>query len=469
MVPLVAIVGRPNVGKSTLFNRLVGKPLAIVFDQPGVTRDRHYADVHALGRTFTVIDTGGFDPNDTDAIGQGIARHVRAAVEEADVVLCVLDGLNPPTSADLEATRLLRRSNKPVIYVANRVDHQAHEAMIGELCTLGIDVVPISALHGRGVGRLCELLVDQLPPLAEGEVAEAPIEDDADDVVDDDDDAEANFDENEEAPAAPLTVPRVALIGRPNAGKSSLLNRLSGAERSLVDDRPGTTRDPIDVELEYKGRRYVVVDTAGIRRRSKVDEGVEAQSVMRALKTVERADVVVVLCDAEIGLAEQDARLLGLCVDRGRPVIVGLNKRDLLDDEAAKARTQAARDQLHFAPWAPVVGLSTKSGFGVARLMTQVQVSYEQFCKRISTAELNRFLQETVEIHPPPRSGSRTPRLFFMTQPATSPPIFVVMCSDGEAVREVYRRFLVNQIRQKFGFDSVPVAVRFRSRRRREE
>jgi GTPase len=459
MIPLVAIVGRPNVGKSTLFNRLVGSPRAIVHDEPGVTRDRHYADAHAHGRTFTVIDTGGFDPDDSDAIGQGIARHVRAAIEEADLVLCVLDGQNAPTEADMQATRLLRRSDKPVLYVANRIDHQTQESLMGDLCTLGIDVMPISALHGRGMSSLCEALVTRLPPQDEPEAPEPDW-----DAEPTDEETSAETAEQPQTPAEP----RVALIGRPNAGKSSLLNFLSGEERSLVDDRPGTTRDPVDVHLEYKGKPYWVVDTAGIRRRSKVEDGVEYQSVMRALKTVERGDVVVLMCDATTGLAEQDARLLGLCADRCRAIVVGLNKRDLLNDAEAKARLDSARDQLHFAPWVPVVPVSTKTGFGIARLMTQIGESYVQFSRRVSTPELNRFLQATVEHHPPPRSGNKSPRLFFMTQPGVAPPVFVVMCSDGEAVREVYRRFLANQIRTTFGFDSVPITVRFRSRRRKD-
>ncbi len=441
MIPIVAIVGRPNVGKSTLFNRLVGNHLAIVHDEPGVTRDRHYADVLLFGRKLTLVDTGGFDPGDTDAIGQGIARHVRAAVAEADVVLCVLDGQNAPTEADAAAVRMLRQADKPVVYLANRCDHAGRVVEASELYSLGIQPIAVSALHGRGIAELGEALIAGLPPLEPAPVAEG------------------------DAP----TVPRVALIGRPNAGKSSLLNRLSGEERSLVDDRPGTTRDPVDAKVTYKGQPYVVVDTAGIRRKPKVEEGVESQSVMQALRSVGRADVVVLLCDAAAGLAEQDARLLGLCAERSRPIVVGMNKIDLLDTKARREALASARSQLHFAPWAPILAFSNKSGEGIGQLMIAVKKSFTEYSTRIPTAKLNEFLRATVETTPPPRGGRSSPRLFFMTQAQASPPVFVIMCSAAEEIKDSYRRFINNQLRKAFGFESVPFVVRYRNRRRREE
>jgi GTP-binding protein len=440
MIPIVAIVGRPNVGKSTLFNRLHGQRTAIVHDQPGVTRDRHYADVNVFGRTFTLIDTGGFDPDDTDAIGQGIARHVRAAVEEADLVLCVLDGQAPPSEADAAAVRMLRQSSKPVIYLANRLDHARLEQEATELYALGIQPIAISALHGRGMADLGQALTELLPPPAVESSAEG-----------------------EEQP-----VPRVALIGRPNAGKSSLLNRLSGQERSLVDDRPGTTRDPVDVRLEFKGQPYLMVDTAGIRRRARVEDGVETQSVMQALRAVARADVVVLLCDASIGLAEQDARLLGLCAERARAIVVGLNKIDLLDGPARQRAIESARSQLHFAPWVPIVPASNRSGEGITQLMNAVRRSFQEYSTRIPTSQLNEFLETLVEHTPPPRGSRSVPRLFFMTQAQASPPVFVVMCSAAEELKDSYRRFLTNQLRKTFGFESVPLVVRYRNRRRRD-
>jgi GTPase len=439
MIPIVAIVGRPNVGKSTLFNRLAGTQTAIVHDEPGVTRDRHYADVHIFSRTFTLIDTGGFDPSDTDAIGRGIARHVRAAVAEADVVLCVLDGLGPPTEADGAAVRMLRQADKPVIYLANRLDNQKQAREQTELYALGIEPIAVSALHGRGMDDLGEALLSALP--------KAP---------------------SEPSEPAGEEVPRLALIGRPNAGKSSLLNRLSNSERSLVDDRPGTTRDPVDARIDYKGQPYVVVDTAGIRRRSRVEEGIESASVMQSLRAISRADVVAILCDAAEGLAEQDARLLGLVADRARPIVVGMNKIDLLDAAQRKRALEQARSQLHFAPWAPIVPFSNKTGEGINQLMTAVRRSFAEFTHRVPTGELNTFLQALVDQKPPP-SGKRSPRLFFMTQAQSSPPVFVVMCSAAEEIKDAYRRFLANQIRKTFGFESVPVVIRYKNRRRREQ
>ncbi len=440
-VPIVAIVGRPNVGKSTLFNRLAGKKLAIVHDMPGVTRDRHYADAHVHGRDMTLIDTGGFDPTTDDPMGQGIARHVQAAIEEADAVLCVLDGSMPPTQPDREAVQLLRKSGKPVVYVANKADTPASELDSAELYALGVDrLYPISALHGRGTAEFEGALVAALPP-PEPAAAEAP----------------------EDAP------PRIALVGRPNAGKSSLFNRLTGSERSLVDHRPGTTRDPIDSPIEYGGHKYVLVDTAGIRRRSKVDRGVEAASVMRAIRAVGRADVVVLMNDATEGIAEQDQRLLSLCAERGRAIVIGLNKMDLYaTNKERKEAAARARDELHFARWAPIVPVSAKTGKGVGELMKTVWQAADEFKRRVTTGELNRFFEDVLERQPPPTSGGRAPRIYYITQAGTEPPVFVAMSNAPDSIKESYQRFVVNQIRKRFGFECVPIVVRYRHRNKRE-
>lgn len=439
-LPLVAIVGRPNVGKSTLFNRLVGEKLAIVHDAPGVTRDRHYADAVVLGREVVIVDTGGFDPTSDDPMGQGIARHVHAAIEEADAVVCVLDGRNPPTEADAEAVRLLRESSKPVVYVANRIDGPNQELEASDLYSLGIEsFIAVSALHGRRFGELQEALAQALPspPAAAQEVAD-------EDVV------------------------RVALLGRPNAGKSSLFNRLTGSERALVDHRPGTTRDPIDSPIEILGRRAVLVDTAGIRRKSKVREEVEGASVMRALRSIGRADIIVLMVDSTEGLAEQDQRLLGLAVDRGKALVVGLNKVDLLDPKQREQAVAQARDKLHFAGWAPIVGLSAKTGKGVAKLLERVVEASDEHRRRIATSELNRFFEGVLERRPPPTSGGKAPRLYYVTQPQTRPPTFVAMSNAPEAIGDGYKRFVINQIRKTFGFASVPVRLHFRKRKGRE-
>ena len=441
MTPIVAIVGRPNVGKSTLFNRLVGRRLAIVDDAPGVTRDRHYADAYLHGRELVLVDTGGFDPGSDDPMGESIARQVQVAIEESDAVLCLLDGSMPATGPDREAVELLRRSGKPVVYVANKVDGQKQAAEMADLYTLGLPgLIAVSALHGRGTGEVASALVSLLPPAA----AEPP-------------------------PSPADGAPRVALVGRPNAGKSSLFNRLSGSERSLVDHRPGTTRDPVDSEVDFDGRHYLLVDTAGIRRRSRVKKGVEAVSVMRAIRAVDRAQVVVLMCDATIGLAEQDARLLGLCAERGRAVVVALNKIDRMVKREVREAEAAARRGLHFASWTPLVPISALSGTGVKRLMSTVWHAALEFERRVPTAELNRFFSEVIERHPPPTSGGRAPRIYYVTQAATAPPVFVAVCSAPSHLRASYKRYLSNQIRAAFGFESIPVRMHFKQRASRSQ
>lgn len=438
--PLVAIVGRPNVGKSTLFNRLAGKDLAIVHDEPGVTRDRHYADAHIHGRDVTLVDTGGFDRTNVDPIGRGIARNVEAAIEEADAILCVLDGSASPTPADRDAVDLLRRSRKPVLYIANKADSEARALEANDLYALGVDqIFPVSAVHGRGLHQVEAALVKRLPPPA---AAAAPPD-----------------------PA----VPHIAIVGRPNAGKSSLFNRLAGEERSLVDDRPGTTVDPVDTRVDIEGQSCVLVDTAGIRKRARVSRGVESASVMRAIRAVGRADVVVLLSDATTGVAEQDARLLGLASARGRGVVVGLSKADLLD---AKAKTKAlddARTALHFAPWAKILLVSSRTGEGVRELSRDVLTAHASFHRRVPTAALNRFFETVLEKNPPPTHGGKSPRLYYVTQAEAAPPVFVVMCNAPESVKASYRRFVANQIRKEFAFESVPVIVHFRGRKKSEK
>ncbi len=441
MIPIVAIVGRPNVGKSTLFNRLAGAPLAIVHDQPGVTRDRNYTDTQVGGRSITLIDTGGFDPTTDDPMGQGIARHVHAAIAEADLIVCVLDGSLPPTGPDREAVQLLRRSNKPVLYVANKMDGQEREWALGDHFGLGMpDLIPLSALHGRRTGALEAAICDHLPPPER-----------RDEALDQD------------------GILRIALIGRPNAGKSSLFNRLSGSERSLVDDRPGTTRDPVDSIIDYKGTPYLMVDTAGIRRRTRVEEGVEAESVLRSIRMVARAHVIILMSDVTEGVAEQDARLIGLCTERGRAVVVGLNKADLVSTNELKKFKENAGHALHFATWIPIVNLSAKTGFGINQLMTTVDAAGAAMRKRIGTSELNRFFETVLAERQPPTRGGKAPRLYYITQTSVSPPTFVAFSSSPENIDESYRRFVANRIRTTFGYEAVPLRVFFRGRGNKEK
>ncbi len=436
--PIVAIIGRPNVGKSTLFNRLAGKPLAIVHDAPGVTRDRNYTDTQIGGRDLTLIDTGGFDPTTDDPMGQGIARHAEAAIAEADVVVCVLDGSLPPTGPDREAVNLLRRSNKPVLYVANKIDGQTKEWELADHYQLGVgDLIAVSALHGRHTGFLEAAIVKSLPARSK-----EPLEPREEGVI------------------------RVALIGRPNAGKSSLFNRLTGAERSLVDSRPGTTRDPVDSLVTYKDRKYLFVDTAGVRRKSRVEKGVEGQSAIRSLRVINRADVVVLMADVSGGISDQDAKLLGMAAERGRAIVVGLNKVDLLHQRDIKKAQDDAAHELHFATWTPIVPLSAHTGHGVGQLMRLIDDAAEKMQKRIGTSAINQFFEKVVAEHPPPTRSGKAPRIYYLTQTNVNPPTFVAFCSSPDHVAESYRRFIINRIRKTFEYESVPLRLFFRGKDR---
>jgi GTPase len=445
--PIVAIVGRPNVGKSTLFNRLARARIAIVHDEPGVTRDRKYADTTAHGKNYTVIDTGGFDPADEDPMKAGIATHVRAAIAEADAIVFVTDASTGWSDADGGAIKLLRACKKPVFYASNKADSPGADAEAFDLYRMGVDrVFPVSALHGRGIGELEAALVDSLPD-----------SDEADDELAD-----------IQGPA------RIALIGRPNAGKSSLMNRILGEDRVLVDARPGTTRDAIDALVEREGKRYVFIDTAGIRRKSKVaKEGsaVESLSVHSAIRGIERAHIVVLLCDpTEDGVAEQDAKILGLAEERGRAMIVALNKSDLLSKTERTRAEETAREKLSFAPYVPIVHTSAKTGRGVKDLFGTIDRVQGDFVKRVPTGELNRFFEQVIELKPPPTmGGGRTPRLYYVTQAEIAPPTFVAMTNAPDSIHFSYRRFVTNQLREHFGFEGVPIRVHYKARRRKGE
>ena len=439
-LPLVAVVGRPNVGKSTLFNRLARRRLAIVHDEPGVTRDRHYVDTSAFGRDYTLIDTGGFYPDSDDPMNSGIRRHVEAAIKEADVIVFISDTTVPLTSADRVAVKLLRKADKPIIYAANKADSPKLDADAFEIYRLGVEkVYPISALHGRGLGDLEAAMIAAMP---------------------------ANLGAEAETDG---TVPRVTIAGKTNAGKSSLMNRVLGEDRMLVDPRPGTTRDAIDAIVERNGKRYVFVDTAGVRRKGKVtkaSDAVEGASVGAAIGAMERSSVVLLMCDAKEGVAEQDAKILGLANDRGRGMIIALNKIDLLSKSELNKLEATARDKLSFAAFAPVVQISAKTGRGVGALFDTIDKVGSAFHARVPTGELNRFFEQVLETRPPPTNGGRAPRLYYITQAETSPPLFVVMASAPDSVHFSYQRFVANQLRKHFGFEGVPLRVVYREKRR---
>ncbi len=444
--PVVALIGRPNVGKSTIFNRLVGRRQAIVHDRPGVTRDRHYGDAEVRGRSYILIDTGGFEPHGDDDMQQGIAQQVEVALAEADVTICVLDARTPPTSADSEELALLRRSDKPVIYLGNKADSERLEVEGNELYRLGVDkIFFVSALHGRGMPAVEQALVEAF--------GEPPDE------------------EDEDADEAERDEIRVAVVGRPNAGKSSLINRLLGEERLMVDSRPGTTRDAIDTQIVKDGRKYLFVDTAGLRRKASVSRGrdaVEAMSVMVAVKAIARCEIVVVLCDAERGVAEQDAKILGLAMDRGRGVVIALNKMDLLDRDEKKKAESEARDVLSFVSWASVTRMSAKTGRGVMRLLDSIDRVRRSFDRRVSTGQLNRFFDTVLVAKPPPIHRGRAPRFYYVTQARNRPPTFMIVTSHPNNLHFSYQRYVANAIRKEFDFEGVPIRVHYRRKDRRE-
>jgi len=471
--PLVAIVGRPNVGKSTLYNRMVGGRPALVHDTPGLTRDRRYGELEYFGKAVRLVDTGGLDPEaESDVIGAGIHRQARRAIAEADLILLVVDGpagLNP---LDHAVAELLRTTGKPVVLAVNKIDGPKRDPAVSEFYELGLgDPFPVSAAHGRGCDDLLEAITDRVHALVEpapGAEVEAEAEPEPEPEFEpypDDDEAEAEGEgdqaedqaEEDDELDRPL---RVALVGKPNAGKSSLLNRLVGEERSLVHHVPGTTTDPVDSELTFGGRKYTIVDTAGIRRKARVEAEVEKIAVTMAISQIARADIVVLVIDASLGPSEQDARLAGMVEEAGKGLVFALNKSDLISGDAAHgALRQAMKDQLHWAPWAPITMLSAQRGDGVDRLMDLVDAAAAQHRRRIPTAQLNRFFAEVCEITPPPIWRGKSVRISYLTQGHSRPPTFLLFASAPDGLSPQYKRFVANQLRRRYGFRGTPLRV----------
>ena len=452
MVATIAIVGRPNVGKSTLFNRLLGERKSIVHDRPGVTRDRNYGTFEWHDRLLMLVDTGGFEPEGEGLLG-AMRAQVRAAMDEADVLIFVLDrktGLTPPDSL---AAEILRTCGKPVIMAVNKVDHPNHEDEIGEFWKLGFgELYPLSAEHGRGLHGLMTAVLDQLPPPLPGE---------ASDVVE--------LEGREGAPADQPYELRVAILGRPNIGKSTLANRLIGADRHLVHDAPGTTMDAVDSTFEAHERTWRIVDTAGIRRKARIDDAVEGFAVSRAIRTIERCHLVFLMLDGTQPPATQDARLAHLAVDRGRAVIVVLNRWDLvrpMPDRNATVVEDELQQAFPHLTWAPRMFISALTGKGCHRLLPKALEIFEQFDRRIPTPELNRLLREIENTNPPPQRHHHPVRMHYVSQTRVRPPTFAFFSNSPDGISTPYRRYLANTIRARFGFEGTPLRVHIKQKRK---
>ncbi|HEY6057426.1 MAG TPA: ribosome biogenesis GTPase Der, partial [Candidatus Limnocylindrales bacterium] len=504
-LPIVAVVGRPNVGKSTLFNRIVGSRAAIVEDMARTTRDRLYADGEWNGRRFLVVDTGGLEVSPDDPIEAKVQEQARLAIVEADVIVFVVDAIAGLTPADEEAAELLRSARAPVIVATNKADNEKREFEAAEFYALGWDeTYPISALHGRGTGDLLDAIVWALPPESPEEVArkerERLAEEWARDVaeghlepfvvgeaeaeLDSEDGSAANgLDANgldvdgldaarrwDAAMAAESDEPAaIAFVGRPNVGKSSLLNALLGEERTIVSEIPGTTRDAIDTRLAWGRSEVVLIDTAGIRRRGKVASGPAAErySTLRAIKALSRADVAVLVIDAVDGLTAQDAHVAGYAVEEGKGLVLALNKWDLLAEKSDRTFDEYVgriRREAPFLDFAPVVSISAKTGQRVGRVLELAVDIWGERRKRIPTGELNRVVSAATSRQPPPIVKGRRPKIFYATQVAVAPPTFIFFAHAADAIHFSHRRYLENRLREAFGFDGTPIRLVFRER-----
>ena len=437
--PIVAVVGRPNVGKSTLFNALAGERISIVKDTPGVTRDRIYADVSWLDYNFTMIDTGGIEPDSSDIILSQMREQAQIAIDTADVIMFLVDVRQGLQDADGKVADMLRRSHKPVVLVVNKVDSfEKFQADVYEFYNLGIgDPFPISATEKTGLGDMLDEVVKYFPDSAKEEV------------------------EDER--------PRIAIIGKPNVGKSSLINKLAQEERAIVSNIAGTTRDAIDTAVKYNGQEYIFIDTAGIRRKSKITEEIERFSIIRAVAAVERCDVAIIMIDATEGVTEQDAKIAGIAHDRGKGVIIAVNKWDAIekDNNTVKEHTQDIRDVLSFMPYAEILFISAKSGQRLHKIFETIDVVIENNSMRVATGVLNEIVAEAVAMQQPPTDKGKRLKIYYITQVSVKPPTFVVFVNDKNLMHFSYTRYLENRIRDTFGFKGT--ALKFITRERKEE
>lgn len=439
--PIVAVVGRPNVGKSTLFNALAGQNISIVKDTPGITRDRIYVDVTWLDKSFTLIDTGGIEPDSKDVILSQMREQAQIAIDTADVILFLVDVKQGLLDADAKVADMLRRSHKPVVLVVNKVDSvQKYMADVYEFYNLGIgDPHAISAVNKLGLGDMLDEVVSYF-----GDVDNEETDDDR---------------------------PRVAIVGKPNVGKSSLINKLLGENRLIVSDIAGTTRDAVDTEITRNGKEYVFIDTAGLRRKNKVKEALEHFMVVRTVGAVERADVVVLMIDALEGVTEQDAKIAGIAHDRGKAVIIAVNKWDALekDDKTIYRVTEKVRTTLSYMPYAEIVFVSAKTGQRLEKLFDIIDIVSENHAMRVGTGVLNEIMAEAVALQQPPSDKGKRLRLYYITQVSVKPPTFVIFVNDKELMHFSYTRYIENQIRETFGFRGTPLRFIIRERSEKEK
>ena len=434
--PVVAIVGRPNVGKSTLFNVLAGDKISIVKDTPGVTRDRIYADVSWLDNDFTIIDTGGIEPDSGDVILSQMREQAQIAIDTADVIVFITDVQQGLVDSDAKVADMLRRSQKPVVLVVNKVDSvQKYMMDVYEFYNLGIgEPVAISAANRTGIGDMLDEIIREFPENLDAE---------------EDDD-----------------IPKVAVVGKPNVGKSSLINKLLGEDRVIVSDIAGTTRDAVDAKVKWKDREYIFIDTAGLRRKGKIKEEIERYSVIRTVTAVERADVVVVVIDATEGVTEQDAKIAGIAHERGKGVIIAVNKWDAVekDDKTIYKHTNRIREVLAYMPYAELVFISAKSGQRLPKLFETIDAVIENQTLRIQTGVLNEILSEAVAMQQPPSDRGKRLKIFYMTQVGVKPPTFVIFVNDKELMHFSYTRYIENKVRDAFGFRGTSLKFIIRER-----